>query len=426
MSERKRKLKQKPLKGNEDLKGKLNMEKTFVIFEHLLERTLRELRRIERKAKRYGNKFEITVASESTKEWVSTYIHDEVNHIDIAGPKYLIDAREITINYELVVMNGWTVVAMIEPMPNTNLRYVTLFSKKDNIKEEWVHSDMHCEHCNTNRNRNAVFIVRNTDGKEVQVGKTCLKDYTGIDPVGILWAAQLSDICLNEPEPYGEFIRNKVNHVWYDVKDVIAVAYELIKKYGYVKSSEKNSTKEELIKEIHTDNKELLTEEGKQIAEKICNWLKKADERKLSDFELTCKTFIESGYVKINHLGYIAYLPVAYNKDLEKRRKREEKAKQSPSQYVGQVNQRITVKIAESACLTSWETYYGWNKKTIFLYQIKDEEGNVFIWKTGNLLMVWDKDDEKPHEATVIKGTVKEHSEFNGVKQTVLTRCKVS
>lgn len=38
-----------------------------------------------------------------------------------------------------------------------------------------------------------------------------------------------------------------------------------------------------------------------------------------------------------------------------------------------------------------------------------------FIWKTSNMV----------HENTsMIAGTVKEHSELRGVKQTVLTRCR--
>ena len=48
-----------------------------------------------------------------------------------------------------------------------------------------------------------------------------------------------------------------------------------------------------------------------------------------------------------------------------------------------------------------------------YINKLVDEDGNVFIWKTGRSL-----------EGTMtIKGTIKEHNEYHGEKQTVLTRC---
>ena len=51
------------------------------------------------------------------------------------------------------------------------------------------------------------------------------------------------------------------------------------------------------------------------------------------------------------------------------------------------------------------------------MYKFTDNDGNVFIWITPCGV-----ETDKTMKLT---GTVKEHSEFNGVKQTVLTRCKV-
>ena len=56
---------------------------------------------------------------------------------------------------------------------------------------------------------------------------------------------------------------------------------------------------------------------------------------------------------------------------------------------------------------------------------MKDAAGNVYTWKTANNIGYEDAEGvwQKPEEFT-IKGTVKEHSEYRGEKQTVLTRCK--
>ena len=46
-------------------------------------------------------------------------------------------------------------------------------------------------------------------------------------------------------------------------------------------------------------------------------------------------------------------------------------------------------------------------------------DGNVYTWKTGKYI------DDTVDEMS-ITGTVKAHTEFRGIKQTELTRCRVA
>ena len=66
--------------------------------------------------------------------------------------------------------------------------------------------------------------------------------------------------------------------------------------------------------------------------------------------------------------------------------------------------------------MTSWETDFGITR----LYKMVGEDGNVYTWKTGKLF-----DDVEDSVITVV-GTVKAHTEFRGVKQTELTRCRIA
>ena len=52
------------------------------------------------------------------------------------------------------------------------------------------------------------------------------------------------------------------------------------------------------------------------------------------------------------------------------------------------------------------------------MYKFRDVDGNVFIWWTSSSLNL-------DHVLTVT-GTVSEHSEYEGVKQTLLKRCKLT
>jgi len=106
-----------------------------------------------------------------------------------------------------------------------------------------------------------------------------------------------------------------------------------------------------------------------------------------------------------------------YNKHIEIEAIKEKRTKanvneQKQSQYVGQLKERITIDHPEVQVISSYETEFGYT----YIHKIKDEDGNVFIWKSSS---------GSYSKADKIVGTVKDHSEFRGVKQTILTRCKV-
>ena len=84
----------------------------------------------------------------------------------------------------------------------------------------------------------------------------------------------------------------------------------------------------------------------------------------------------------------------------------------STSKHVGDIGDKVEMEV-ELIRRGSFESEYG----TTYVYNFKDSEGNIIIWKTKNYFEV---------TTCIVKGTVKEHSEYKGVPQTVLTRCKVN
>jgi hypothetical protein len=46
----------------------------------------------------------------------------------------------------------------------------------------------------------------------------------------------------------------------------------------------------------------------------------------------------------------------------------------------------------------------------------RDPEGRQIVWKTGKAL---------EEDKVVLKGRVKEHGEYRGIPQTVVTRCSI-
>lgn len=89
------------------------------------------------------------------------------------------------------------------------------------------------------------------------------------------------------------------------------------------------------------------------------------------------------------------------------------------SEYIGNVGEKIEAKVTFKRQF-SFESHMGWMTTINYINTFVDENGNVLVWKTSS----WQDIDEG--NAYTIKGTIKDHNEYKGTKQTILTRCKIT
>jgi hypothetical protein len=133
--------------------------------------------------------------------------------------------------------------------------------------------------------------------------------------------------------------------------------------------------------------------------------------------ERNCIPLAISGYAKASHIGRLAYIPVAYQRYIDRQEREakwelERKAAADSSEYIGTVGERLSIRVAKVQLLTSWDNCYG----TTWLYKFTDETGNELIWYASKLC--------EARNGCTIKATVKDHKERDGVKQTIITRCQ--
>lgn len=83
------------------------------------------------------------------------------------------------------------------------------------------------------------------------------------------------------------------------------------------------------------------------------------------------------------------------------------------SEFVGEIGEKVSIEVTVER-VAGYETQWGWTS----VFTMVDADGNFFVWKTSSGDM-----DEGSH--VQVSGKIKEHSEYRGIKQTVLTRCKV-
>jgi len=89
-------------------------------------------------------------------------------------------------------------------------------------------------------------------------------------------------------------------------------------------------------------------------------------------------------------------------------------ARFSKSEFQGNIGDKITIEVTLKRSHT-FESQFGIK----YIYILQDNNGNLYKWSTTKYL------DFNYGDKFIISGTVKDHSEFRGEKQTELTRCKV-
>lgn len=97
--------------------------------------------------------------------------------------------------------------------------------------------------------------------------------------------------------------------------------------------------------------------------------------------------------------------------------------------FIGSVGDKIQMEVTLDHRF-HFESSFGYQTTTMTGYVFKTDDGNTLVWITSGSLGYWTK-DENPDwispddgDRVTIKGTIKEHREYNDVNQTLLNRVK--
>ena len=413
----------------------------YAIYEGHMADLMKKITKIQNKCRKYGCEFHFAEVGEEFRE-----VEDPTTINPNTGKPVTRTCRFVLVEAEgTAKINDWQFIASVEHTEKGNI-----FSKAMTdveIPERYRTGNPICEHCNSNRTRTYTFIVMNTvTGEFKMVGKSCLMDFThGLSATTAAWFTSLKTIFKEAEEEHISF--GGYGERYHDTVEVLSYAAETIRKFGYVKSYNDNysqtSTKvrtmdflmvdkgmtywmpKDEIDRIRRDMEKVnFNPESPEVKETVTAalaWIR--EQEATNDYMHNLKTVCELKYNPWNRIGILISLFPTFNRDLEiqaKKTEAEAKAKKEAqsSNHIGSVGDRIQVNVQSVKCLTSWENTFGYYPTTTYMYKITDQDGNVFTWKTSTVI------DEDNLPQTVV-GTVKEHTEFRGVKQTVLTRCKM-
>lgn len=417
---------------------------TYMIWEGFMDKVNAKMRTVQKKCAKYGVEF---TYRETGKDEYRTFKQKNDD-----GTTEEIKLRYVEVEAEgKAQINGWEWLARIEHTEKGNL----IHSATDvTVPVKYYESGCYCEHCNTNRFRKNLHLVRNMETGEIkQVGETCLADYThGMSASGIAFYQSLFTGLEEEEERvpscggYGWGKRK-----YYDPDEVTRFMSEAIRHFGFVPKHDESEYYEGVSKQAtayrvedflavahgekshftyRMDDYYKIKEEMEKIgfnaerpetvkeAHDALAWIAEQDDSR-SSYIHNLKLVCSMSQVNSWHFGILASLLPTWNKSLV--REAERKAKEAVeinSKHIGSIGERITFDVFSTQVVTSWETEYG----MMWLVKFVSTDGNVFMWRASSLHAL-------PDDFGLIKkitGTVKNHDEFRGVKQTFINRCKVA
>lgn len=343
------------------------------------------------------------------------------------GVKHLVEFVDVTVEGSYVVP-GWEFVATAEFDEDAN---ANIIRSTPGVEVPSIYFNRcECDHCKINRSRKHTIIIRNIESGEFkQVGKSCMKDYTGYSAEYYAgYVAALSDLQSWADEECERYFGCGRFREYYSVQEILEQTVARVLDRGYITNAVAEKLASERCITVDTTSQDVkliltgakdwkgnpileaysISDEIRGIVEEIRNLVNQADDT--NEFVHNCKTLLSKSHVEFRDIGFVVASYSFYNR--MQKEKEAQKNQVTPSEYIGDIGGKIEF-TAVPSCVYSYDTQ--WGVSYIYKFTV---DNNVIVWKTSNRL----DDCKEVH----VKATVKAHEEYRGVKQTEITRARTS
>lgn len=374
------------------------MKRLVIVPEHRLEEFQERISKINKKAEKYGcQKIQILEESE-----LYDYTEDRIEYIVV---------KEFTLEIPEIRLGDYEVVGVIKhPARGHEESEVIQFYGEEGLSKRYADIDStRCDHCNTERYRTCQIVLRNKEGKEIVVGKSCVEEYTGIK-----LHADYKLFAEMDFEEEFDFLKGSFHVPTYELSKVVKIAVESIKKDGYVRKSEQDfqlNIVPTFLRVLNTKFKDIEGDE--ELLKEYRNYIETNTFD--SDFMTNLKNISRLDHIVEDYFPIVA---CGVNMFLKNKQRIERQKNTSNSEFIGSENEKIELNNAEVVKISYFETMFGRSVRIEFNYN-----GNSVVWFTN--VSSFEKQNLKENMKYNLKGTVKKHDTFNNVRQTILTRVKV-
>ena len=343
----------------------------------------------------------------------------------------------ITLEGETPKLAGWVFVGTLQHLADEGSEGVILRTVPgEHIPETYQTAERFCDHCKTNRFRRDTYVVRHDEtGVFKQVGSNCIKDFLGhTDPQRYIKMAEYLSL-LNDMLSSGDNGQGgELEPDHYSLHGFLNMTAKAIQHYGWLSKGKAWSdggyatatrVQDKLSgipkRMADADKQGLLDGENQEAddlavaAEAWATDLEPGD----NDYLHNVRVIALSGTVPSRGAGLAASIIAAYQREQSRAQEQEYQRREWGKEHVGEVGKREEFTLRLVFEPNGIETMYGIS----YLCKFADPDGNMVIWWASN--PHFDNKNLVAGTTYKVRGTVKEHGEYNGIPQTAITRCKV-
>jgi hypothetical protein len=275
-----------------------------------------------------------------------------------------------------------------------------------------------CEHCNIDRHRTETFIIGHDDGREMIIGRQCIRDYLGWDIAPLLnYWSDLASMTEDDGEGgYGSY----VEYTWTPDQIIMAASQAVAIDGFYFKRDHEKSTagtvrfiidpprtmspRERADYDRYTEQ----SDKTQHIFDLTMEELAKVDPNN-GEWNYNLSILRDAKRVTGRHIGILASAVILGLRRIES----PERQERPVATRYGHQGEKVSLVLR----VVRTNEFYGDYGKTTIL-TMTDDAGHDFTWFATGSHPVADGD------TLDITGTIKGYDEFKGFPKTVLTRCK--
>lgn len=359
-------------------------------------------------------------------------ITDETEDREIGNTrKFYVNHTKVIATTGDVKFAGWTLVARLLHENQTGVAGQNIINEVpgQTCPAEFRTVACKCDHCGKNWiRRNDTYVVRHEDGTHKQVGANCVADFLGHSTPDAV--VSMYEMLTGIDAAFATGEAEEVNEGGWrrgvmlaDVDEVLALVAAHVRKFGWTtgaaaaasggtKGASVHGIETALFPRSNDDYKWAAqlapTPDDVAMAATARAWIAANTDRD-NNYLCNLQALASAKAVGVRTLGMLCSLITAYQRAMQKKAERDARPE---SNHIGTVGNPVVADV-RVVYVRSFETSYGVSHKNVMV----DDAGNTLVWWTGTVAY-------EVGDTMRIKGTVKSHGEYNGRKETVLTRCK--
>lgn len=318
-----------------------------------------------------------------------------------------------------------------------------------------------CDHCQKKRHRNDTYVVAHTDGTLKRVGKTCLDDFTTTeDGVSALPMTKFLGAFFGMEDGIDGLCMGSRGVSTIDTEKFVATVCAFTRHIGYIsaRSARENGGESTArivfpflagtmpAKEAAQYKDIEVNDDDRDKAKVALAWARAigADGAELSDYQHNLKVASTFHWISDREAGIVGSILAAHDFHLGKLARRQAaKAARRGERFFGSVGDKIGRKLSSKdkkkgiaahpaltgviTKATSWEGDFG--TTAFYVIECKDEDSgyvDVLVWFSSGVFSYGDGVRIEQGDKVSVQASIKKHTTRNNVKQTVLTRAKLT